>query len=108
MRFYSKDEVNTIRKEIESGLGSTEITRKYAKDWGRSVDSLMYKVTMIRKEFDAAPIKRKGRPVGSKTKRPANVVTQESDKGVTLRNGFVFDFKPQRAEMHQDHVRLNF
>lgn len=108
MKFYSENEINTIKSEIEAGVGPTKIARKYAKIWERTEHSLLFKIAQIKKNGSSYEKKKLGRPVGSKTKKTAKVVTQTSSQGVTLRSGFVFDFKPQRAEMYQDHVRLYF
>lgn len=106
VKFYSAKEESTIQEEIKAGLSSTKIARKYAKAWGRTEGSLQVKVCKIMREGVSTTKKKIGRPIGSKTKKAANIQTPE--KGVTLRNGFVFDFKPQRAEMFQDHVRIYF
>lgn len=109
LKFYSDKELQTLESEIKAGVSSTKIAQKYAENWGRTIKSIEHKACKMMKTIKVSETsKKKGRPVGSKTKRPANVITQQSDRGVTLRNGFVFDFKPQRAEMHQDHVRLYF
>lgn len=97
MKFYSKEEIATIKSAIRSGEKSTAVSKRLSKEFGRSEISVYLKVLEVGKKMGAI-----------KTKRPAKVVTQNSDKGVTLRNGFVFDFKPQRAEMYQDHVRIYF
>ena len=103
MKFYSNEEVQTITNELNAGTKVTEITRKYFKEWGRSYDSLMYKVCEINKKLkQGRPVTKRGRPVGSKTKVATN------NGGIVLSSGFIFDFKPQRAEMHADHVRLYF
>jgi hypothetical protein len=106
VKFYSENEINTLREEIRAGVSSTKIAKKYAELWQRSEPSITMKVCKMMKESDTKV--KKGRPVGSKTKKAAKIVTQSSDKGITLKNGFVFDFKPQRAEMYQDHVRIYF
>jgi len=109
LKFYSEEELQTIQSEIKEGMSSTRIAQKYAQDWGRSIKSIEHKVCKMMNSLKvSATPNRKGRPIGSKTRKPANVVTQPSEQGITLRNGFVFDFKPQRAEMYQDHVRLYF
>lgn len=108
MKFYSADEIKTIKAELEAGAKVKHIARKYAKEWKRSEYSLLWKINCVKKggTYDN-PKPRRGRPVGSKNiaKQPAKVV---DSKGVVLSSGFVFDFKPQRAEMHSDHVRLYF
>lgn len=105
MKFYSKEEVKTITEELKAGVKVTEIARKYSKQWDRTLASLIVKVSGINKELGRCG--KRGRPAGSKN---ANVtkITTNNNGGVVLTSGFVFDFKPQRAEMHQDHVRLYF
>jgi len=97
MKFYSKEELTTIKSAIRSGEKLTVTAKRLSTELNRSQDSLYFKVLQLAKEM------------GVKKKKAAKIVTQPtSDKGVTLRNGFVFDFKPQRAEMYQDHVRIYF
>ena len=81
---------------IKSGEKLTVAARRLSKEFKRSEGTIYVKMLQLL-----------GR-TNRKVKRPAKVVTQKQAQGVTLRNGFVFDFKPQRAEMHQDHVRLYF
>ena len=99
MKFYSKEEIATIKSAIRSGEKLTAASKRLSKEFSRSEGSVYLKILEVGKEIGAI----KHKPM----KKPAKVVTQ-SDKGVTLRNGFVFDFKPQRAEMYQDHVRIYF
>lgn len=101
MNFYSEKEINTIKSELKAGLKPTAIARKYSKEWGRTINAILFKILMISKNPKAKTVKR-GRPVGSKTTKPNN------GAGIVLSSGFVFDFKPHRAEMHSDHVRLYF
>jgi hypothetical protein len=99
--FYSKNQIETIQSEVEAGVPVPKIAQKYAKPWNRNEESLRTKIyKMVRTNNNEVYTKR-GR-------KPANIVSQENNKGITLSSGFVFDFKPQRAEMHQDHVRLYF
>ena len=98
MKFYSKEEIATIKSAIRSGEKLSLASKRLSKEFGRSEGSVYLKSLEIAKEIGA---------IKHKTIKPAKVVTQ-SDKGVTLRNGFVFDFQPKRAEMYQDHVRIYF
>jgi hypothetical protein len=100
MKFYSKEEIATIKSVLINGEKLPAASRRLSKEFNRSEGSVYLKLLEVGKEIGV--IKHKS------MKKPAKVITQSSDKGVTLRNGFVFDFKPQRAEMHQDHVRLYF
>lgn len=94
MKFYSKEEIATIKSAIKSGEKSKEISKKLSEKFGRSEASVYLKVLEVSKKMGV--------------RKTAKVVIQNPEKGVTLRNGFVFDFKPQRAEMYQDHVRIYF
>jgi hypothetical protein len=98
--FYSKNQVETIQSEIKAGVSASKIARKYASSWNRSEDSLKVKIYKMIRTGDVSTHTKPGR-------KSAKIVSQDS-KGITLSSGFVFDFKPQRAEMHSDHVRLYF
>ena len=101
--FYSEKELQTIQSEIKQGNSVLEIAKKYAKSWNRNEKSLLVKIYKMIRTGDTTVHTKRG-------KKPAKVVVKQQPEqgGVTLRSGFVFDFKPQRAEMHQDHVRLYF
>lgn len=97
MNFYSEEQIQTIQSELKAGTKATQIARKYSKEWKRNAGSLLVKIYTIKKEVGLCK-------TSSKERKPANV----NNKGVVLPSGFVFDFKPSRAEMHSDHVRLYF
>jgi hypothetical protein len=97
MKFYSKEEIATLKSVVRSGEKLPAAARRLSEELNRSQGSVYLKLLEVGKKMGVI-----------KTKKPAKVVAQQSDKGVTLRNGFVFDFKPQRAEMFQDHVRIYF
>ena len=99
--FYSEKELQTIQSEIKQGVPVPEIAKKYAKSWNRTESSLLVKIYKIIRTKDTAVYTKRG-------KKPARVISQANNQGITLHGGFVFDFKPQRAEMFQDHVRLYF
>ena len=99
MKFYSKEEIATIKSAIRSGEKLPAAARRLSKELGRSQGSIYLKLLQVGKEIGA---------IKHKTMKPAKVVAQQPEQGVTLRNGFVFNFKPQRAEMFQDHVRIYF
>lgn len=107
VNFYSAEQVTTLENEINSGKRVCEILKQYSKEWKRPASGLAYKLNTIRKKLNVStPIK-----TGKKRGRPAkntNPSLNTATKGIVLRSGFVFDFKPQRAEMHSDHVRLYF
>lgn len=92
LNFYTKEQVNAIAQEIKAGKNNSQIAREYSKKWNRSFSGVYVKVMNLR---------------NPKTK--VRTKTQKvNDGAVVLSSGFVFDFKPQRAEMHKDHVRLYF
>ena len=100
MKFYSKEEIATIKSAIRSGEKLSVASKRLSGEFNRPVGSVYVKSLQIAKEMGS---------MKKRNKKPAKIVTQSTtDKGVTLKNGFVFDFKPQRAEMFQDHVRLYF
>ena len=94
MKFYSKEELASIKSTIKSGEKLTVAAKRLSKELNRSENSVYVKLLAI-----------SGR-MGKRTKRVRK--QQPTAGGVSLKSGFVFDFKPQRAEMHQDHVRLYF
>ncbi len=98
LRFYSKQEITTLKSAINSGEKLTKAADRLSKELKRPKNSVYFKLLETAKRMGV---------MKTKTKKTAKVVTQ-SNEGVTLRNGFVFDFKPQRAEMYQDHVRIYF
>lgn len=105
-RFYSAEQVETLKKEINSGKKVSEIAKRYAKEWNRSSGALLTKIITMRNEItNPKEKKKKGRPAKIKLTGPA---LNKSTNGITLKSGFVFDFSPVRAEMHADHVRLYF
>ena len=100
MKFYSKEEIATLKSAIRSGEKLPAAAKRLSKELNRPQNSVYLKLLQVGKEIGV--IKHKT------VKKQAKIVVQPSEKGVTLRSGFVFDFKPQRAEMFQDHVRLYF
>jgi len=94
VKFYSEQEVATMKLVIKNGEKLAVAAKRLSKDFKRTEGSIYVKLLSLSDRIGK--------------KKTAKVVTQKSDKGVTLRNGFVFDFKPQRAEMFQDHVRIYF
>lgn len=100
LRFYSKEEIAIMKAAIRNGEKLTAAAKRLSKDFKRSEASLYVKLLGLAGKLGL-----------KKTRKAAKVQSQKIktvEKGVTLRNGFVFDFKPQRAEMFQDHVRIYF
>lgn len=100
MKFYSKEEIATIKSAIRNGEKPMQASKRLSKEFNRSEGSVYFKVLEIGRNMGAIK--------GRSKRKPATVTTKPSSNGVTLNNGFVFDFKPQRAEMYQDHVRIYF
>jgi len=104
LNFYTKEQNETLKKELNNGRKPSEIIKQYSKEWKRPFNSFSVKVYTLKKSLENPSVKKK---MG----RPAKVTTPLVDpaaKSVKLRSGFVFDFNPTRAEMHSDHVRLFF
>lgn len=98
LRFYSKQEITALKSAINSGEKLTKAAERLSKEFKRSKGSIYFKLLQTAKSMGI---------MKTRARKTAKVVTQ-SNEGVTLRNGFVFDFKPQRAEMYKDHVRIYF
>lgn len=106
LRFYSEDQIQTLKADINAGRKPCEIVKQYAKEWKRSTHAVAFKVNSLKKQMNN-PVKAKKR--GRPAKNPnANKLLVTPSKGIKLASGFVFDFSPKRAEMHSDHVRLYF
>jgi len=97
LKFYSEKEIELMTKAIKNNEKLTVASVRFSKEFNRSANSVYVKLLSLA-----------GRMGINKSKKPAKVVTQQSEKGIALKSGFVFDFKPQRAEMHSNHVRLFF
>jgi hypothetical protein len=100
MKFYSKEELTALKSAIRNGENLPAAAKRLSKELNRTQGSVYLKILSVAKEIGA---------IKHKTKKAAKViVTKQPEQGITLKNGFVFDFKPQRAEMYQDHVRIYF
>jgi hypothetical protein len=116
IKFYTQEELQTLRTEVLDRKRPSIIVREYSKKWGRPVHGLYLKVNQLRKEANLTKTSTKKVEevkISKKLGRPrkdavVNKPTATVENGVSLPSGFVFDFKPQRAEMHSDHVRLYF
>lgn len=96
MRHYSKKEVAIIKESIRNGEKPQAASKRLAREFDRPVSSVYMKIISLRKRT-------------YKKRTPATVtVNTPVETGVRLDSGFVFDFKPRRAEMHKDHVRIYF
>jgi hypothetical protein len=97
MRHYSKKEVAIIKDSIRNGEKPQAASKRLAQQFGRPASSVYMKIINLRKRT-------------YKKRTPAKVTTTPTpmETGVRLDSGFVFDFKPRRAEMHKDHVRIYF
>lgn len=93
VKFYSEKEIASMTTAVKSGEKLSVASKRLSKEFGRSEASVYVKMLTI---------------AGRTRKNKAAKVQKSSDKGITLKNGFVFDFKPQRAEMYKDHVRIYF
>ena len=92
LRFYSKEEITTMKAVVKTDEKLIAASKRLSKEFGRSEGSIYVKLLSL-----------SGR-MGKKTiTKP-----KSQDIGIKLSTGFVFDFKPQRAEMFKDHVRIYF
>jgi len=116
VKFYTAEELETLRAEVLDNKRPSIIVREYSKKWDRPVHGLYLKVNQLRKEanlISTTTKKVKEVKISKKAGRPRKDVVINTSKatvenGVALPSGFVFDFAPKRAEMHSDHVRLFF
>jgi len=84
--FYTEEQNKELKKLAAGNEPGTAIARRLSKQWKRPEAGIYCKLTTLRK-------------TGGKSKK---------DNGMALPSGFSFDFKPTRAEMFKNHVRLYF
>jgi len=84
---YTKVQISELKRLAATAEPVTRIARRLSKEWNRSEGGLYVKIANIRKSG------------GTSTKR---------ENRLELPQGFKFDFKPTKAEVYQDHVRLYF
>lgn len=96
MNFYSEQEIKKMNTAIKTGEKLVNVARILSKEFNRSEASVYVKLLSL-----------SGR-TGRKKSKIKKVEKVKTNSGIVLNKGFVFDFKPQRAEMHSDHVRLYF
>jgi hypothetical protein len=117
INFYSEEQLETLKAEVLSQRRPCDIIKEYSAKWNRPLPGMSLKVNQLRKDLNlsktankkvtpASSPKKLGRPRKDAVVEKPQTATVEN--GVSLPSGFVFDFKPHRAEMHSDHVRLYF
>jgi len=82
--FYTEEQNNELKRLATTNQKGIAIAKRLAKKWKRPEAGLYSKITMLRK-------------TGGKLKK---------ENRMALPAGFSFDFKPIRAEMYKNHVRL--
>jgi len=82
--FYTEEQNNELKRLATTNQKGITIAKRLAKQWKRPEAGLYSKITMLRK-------------TGGKLKK---------ENRMALPAGFSFDFKPIRAEMYKNHVRL--
>jgi hypothetical protein len=82
--FYTEEQNNELKRLATTNQKGIAIAKRLAKQWKRPEAGLYSKITMLRK-------------TGGKLKK---------ENRMALPAGFSFDFKPIRAEMYKNHVRL--
>lgn len=82
--FYTEEQNNELKRLAATNQKGIAIAKRLAKQWKRPEAGLYSKITMLRK-------------TGGKLKK---------ENRMALPAGFSFDFKPIRAEMYKNHVRL--
>lgn len=84
--FYTEEQNKELKKLAAGNEPGTAIARRLSKQWKRPEAGIYVKISTLRK-------------TGGKLKK---------ESAMALPSGFSFDFKPTRAEMFKNHVRLYF
>jgi hypothetical protein len=84
--FYTEEQNKELKKLAAGNEKGTVIARRLSKQWKRPQAGIYCKISTLRK-------------TGGKLKK---------ESGMALPSGFSFDFKPTKAEMFKNHVRLYF
>lgn len=84
--FYTKEQVKKMKTLAASGEPAIKVAQRLSREWKRSESGIYAKICTLRK-------------TGGKLKK---------ESGMALPSGFSFDFKPTKAEMFKNHVRLYF
>jgi len=82
--FYTEEQNKELKKLAITDEKGTTIAKRLSKQWKRPEAGIYCKITTLRK-------------TGGKLKK---------ENTMALPAGFSFDFKPIRAEMYKNHVRL--
>jgi len=82
--FYTEEQNKELKKLAITDEKGTTIAKRLSKQWKRPEAGIYCKLTTLRK-------------TGGKSKK---------ENKMQLPAGFSFDFKPMRAEMYKNHVRL--
>lgn len=90
MKFYSEKEIAEIKSVIANGENFWKASQKLSKQMKRTQMSVYQKICLMAKGVEGKRKPRKDTP------------------GIVLKKGFTFNFKPSRAEMHDDYVKLYF
>lgn len=84
--FYTRQQIKELKTVAASGEPATKVAKRLSRQWNRSEAGVYAKICTLRK-------------TGGKLKK---------ENGMALPAGFSFDFKPTKAEMFKNHVRLYF
>lgn len=110
--FWTKEELKSLNQLSTKFEKAKDIVHEFAKTSHRTKASITFKYYALAKD-PAIRVKKLGRPVRDISKQKISTASVEklntsTKKSIDLPDGFVFNFTPKKAEMHENHVRLYF
>lgn len=110
--FWTREELKSLTKLSTQFEKVKDIVDEFAKTSARTKASITFKYYAIAKDPNIG-VKKLGRPIRDIAKQKLSNASVEklntsTKKSIDLPSGFVFNFVPKKAEMHDNHVRLYF
>jgi len=109
LRFWTPKEESNLLKVVKDAVSNSKGIRTFAEQSGRTVNGVSFKFYSLTGNLDVP--KRKKLDTAIKLKNKTSIekkLNTSTNKGIDLPSGFVFNFTPKKAEMHENHVRLYF
>jgi hypothetical protein len=92
-RFYSPEEISTIKNELNKGNSVKIVGELIAKKYNRKYTGTYLKVKEIKEQLE-------------KTNVPRDIIEDKLDIGVELPAGIVFEGKPKKVILHNGYFKV--
>jgi hypothetical protein len=112
VKFYTTEEIITMKTDIASGEPIEQLARRLAKKFNRPVMGLTQKLYILKRDIDNiaewnGPKRIRIKPLKVK-ETVAPVAQQPAEIGVEVPHGMTFEGTPKKIMLHSDHFRIYF